>query len=182
MSWDEFDSVTETVALSYASQLRKELDEANIARMQPTIALVGGGKTLQYFCTQLALQKLGLRVLLLAESNTMSALHHLLGSCNALAIITDSKNSKVDTMGLRRLDMVECLPDSADSIYANLDAVKFQDFGDVWERHTFIIHSSGSTGLPKPIVHTNRSMMLIARMYRLFQEFDIENWFLLFPL
>jgi hypothetical protein len=25
-------------------------------------------------------------------------------------------------------------------------------------------------------------MMLIARMYRLFQDYHIENWFLLFPL
>jgi acyl-CoA synthetase (AMP-forming)/AMP-acid ligase II len=182
MTWNEFDSVTETIALSYAYQLRKELDEANVTQKQPTIALLGGGKTLEYFCTQLALQKLGVRVLLLAESNTLNALHYLLESCHALAVITDSKDSSTDTMGIRRLNMIEGFPQSPDSIYADLDAVKFQDSGDVWERHSFIIHSSGSTGMPKPIIHTNRSMMLIARMYRLFQEFDIENWFLLFPL
>ena len=182
MTWDDFDSVTETIALSYAYQLRSELDEANVTQKQPTIALLGGGKTLEYFCTQLALQKLGLRILLLAESNTMNALHHLLESCQASAVIVDAKNSKIDTMSLRKLDMIDCFPQSRDYIYADLDAVKFQDFGNVWERHTFIMHSSGSTGMPKPIIHTNRSMMLIARMYRLFQEFDIENWFLLFPL
>ena len=182
MTWDEFDSVTETIALSYAYQLRRELDEANITQKQPTIALLGGGKSLEYFCTQLALQKLGLRVLLLAESNAWNAIHHLLETCNALAVIVDSKNSKTDIMGLRKIDMIDCFPESKDLIYADLDAVKFQDFGDVWERPTFIIHSSGSTGMPKPIIHTNRSMMLIARMYRLFQEFDVENWFLLFPL
>jgi hypothetical protein len=182
MTWDEFDSVTETIALSYACQLRKELDEANVFQKQPTIALLGGGKTLEYFCTQLALQKLGVRVLLLAESNVLNALHHLLESCHALAVITDSKNSRTDTMGIRKLNMIDVLPQSSDSLHTDLDAVKFQDFGDVWERHTFIIHSSGSTGMPKPIIHTNRSMMLIARMYRLFQEFDVENWFLLFPL
>jgi acyl-CoA synthetase (AMP-forming)/AMP-acid ligase II len=182
MTWDQFDSVTETVALSYAYQLRNELGEANISQKQPTIALLGGGKTLEYFCTQLALQKLGVRVLLLAESNALNALHHLLESCHALAVITDSKNSSTDTMGIRKLDMFDGFPQSSDSIYADLDAVKFQDYGNVWERHSFIIHSSGSTGMPKPIIHTNRSMMLIARMYRLFQGFDVENWFLLFPL
>ena len=182
MTWDELNSVTETIALSYAYQLRTELDEANITRKQPTIALLGGGKTLEYFCTQLALQKLGVRVLLLAESNAPNALHNLLVSCNTLAVITDSKNARTDTMGIRKVDMIDGFPQSSDSIYADLDAVKYQDFGDVWERHTFIIHSSGSTGMPKPIIHTNRSMMLIARMYRLFQEFDVENWFLLFPL
>ena len=182
MNWDEFDTVTETIALSYAYQLRRELDEANVTQEQPTIALLGGGKTLEYLCTQLSLQKLGVRVLLLAESNALNALHYLLESCRALAVIVDLKNSKTDTMGIRKLDMIDCFPQSKISIHAVLDAVKFQDFGDVWERPTFVIHSSGSTGMPKPICHTNRSMMLIARMYRLFQEFDVENWFLLFPL
>ncbi|KAG0647940.1 Nonribosomal peptide synthase [Hyphodiscus hymeniophilus] len=182
MTWDEFDSVTETIALSYASQLRSELDKANVTQIQPTLALLGEGKTLEYFCTQLALQKLGVRVLLLAESNALNALHYLLESCQVWAVIVDSKNSKTDIMNLRKLDMIQGFPQSRDFIYADLDAVKFQDFGDVWERHSFIIHSSGSTGMPKPIIHTNRSMMLIARMYRLFQDFEVENWFLLFPL
>lgn len=182
MTWDGFDSVTDTISLAYATQLQRELGEANDAQRQPKIALLGGGMTLEYFCTQLALQKLGVRVLLLAESNALNALHYLLESCNALAVITDSKNSKTDTMGLRKLDLIETLPKSAPLVYADLDAVKFRDFGDVWERQTFIMHSSGSTGMPKPIIHTNRSMMLIARMYRLFQQFEIENWFLLFPL
>lgn len=182
MTWDEFDQVTESIALAYARQLKTELQEANATRRQPTIALLGRGITLEYFCTQLALQKLGVRVLLLAESNALNALHHLLESCHALALITDSKNSGADTNGIRKLDMVDALPQGTDTDWREVDFLKFQDFNDIWERHTFIIHSSGSTGMPKPIVHTNRSMMLIARMYRLFQEFDIENWFLLFPL
>lgn len=84
--------------------------------------------------------------------------------------------------GIKKLELLESLPLSSVLESEEVNAVKFQDFGDIWERHTFIIHSSGSTGMPKPIVHTNRSLMLIARMYRLFQEFNIENWFLLFPL
>jgi acyl-CoA synthetase (AMP-forming)/AMP-acid ligase II len=182
MTWDEFDRATETIAFSYARRLKNELSESNATQKQPTIALLGAGKTLEYWCTQLALQKLGVRVLLLAESNALDALHFLLASCNALAVITDSKNASTDTNGVRKLDMVEKMPECSDAIASGVDAVKFQDFGDVWERHTFIIHSSGSTGMPKPIVHTNRSMMLIARMYRLFQDYHIENWFLLFPL
>jgi acyl-CoA synthetase (AMP-forming)/AMP-acid ligase II len=181
MTWDEFDQVTEGIALIYANQLKAELEEANSTQQQPTIALLGRGITLGYFCTQFALQKLGVRVLLLAESNASSALHHLLETCNALAIIMDSRNSGTDTKGVRKLDLVDYFPKERID-QAQVDELKFQDFGDVWERHAFIIHSSGSTGMPKPTVHTNRSMMLIARMYRLFQEFDIENWFLLFPL
>jgi acyl-CoA synthetase (AMP-forming)/AMP-acid ligase II len=182
MTWDEFDNTTEILALFYAHQLSKELKEANASQKQPTVALLGGGKTLEYFCTELALQKLGIRVLLLAESNAQNALNHLLETCNALAIITDSRAASADTNGVRKIDMIETLPISSRLERSKVDAVKFQDFGDVWERPTFIIHSSGSTGMPKPIIHTNRSMMLIARMYRLFQEFEVENWFLLFPL
>jgi acyl-CoA synthetase (AMP-forming)/AMP-acid ligase II len=182
MTWDHFDQVTETLALAYARQLQSELSEANAHRKQPTVALLGQGSTLEYYCTQLALQKLGIRVLLLAESNSESALHFLLETCGTLAVITDSKNDRTDTRGIRKLSMFEELPKVVISRYDQVDAIKYQDFGDVWERHSFIIHSSGSTGMPKPVFHTNRSMMQIARMYRLFQTFDIENWFLLFPL
>ncbi|KAI9742414.1 MAG: hypothetical protein M1818_003947 [Claussenomyces sp. TS43310] len=182
MTWDEFDQITEHLAALYARDLQKVLTEANSSRKQPTIALIGGGRTIEYFCTQLALQKLGVRVLLLAESNAVIALHHLLDCCDVAAIITDSKNSGADTKGIRKLPMVETLPRHVDTDIIEVDSVRFQDFGDIWERHCYIIHSSGSTGLPKPIIHTNRSMMLIARMYRLFKEFEAKNWFLLFPL
>jgi len=182
MTWDRFDQVTETLALAYARQLQDELSKANASRTQPTVALLGQGSTLEYFCTQLALQKLGIRVLLLAESNAESALHFLLETCGSVAVITDVKNSKTNTSNVRKILMVEELPKVLHTTYDEVDTVKYQDFGDVWERHSFIIHSSGSTGMPKPVFHTNRSMMQIARMYRLFQSFNVENWFLLFPL
>ncbi|KAH8656954.1 hypothetical protein BGZ60DRAFT_531819 [Tricladium varicosporioides] len=182
ITWDEFDRTTEALALFYAKQLKCELEVANVSQEQPTVGLLGRGTTIEYFFTELALQKLGVRVLLLAESNAPNALHHLLEHCRALVVITDVRNAAVDTNGVRKLPMIENLPQKPTTQYSEVDAVKFQDFGDVWERHSFIIHSSGSTGMPKPIMHTNRSIMLIARMYRLFQEFSVENWFLLFPL
>lgn len=182
MTWEEFNRTTGSIALWYAEELKAELEIANVRKEQPTIALLGGGRTLEYFCTQLALQKLGIRVLLLAESNALSSLHHLLQTCHTLAVVTDSKNSSIDTNNIRKIDMIETLAATPTMQYSELDAVKFRDYDDVWEQHSFIIHSSGSTGMPKPIIHTNRSMMLIARMYRTFQEFEVHNWFLLFPL
>ena len=165
MTWDEFDSITESIALSYGLLLKAELEKANQARKQPTVALLGGGTTLEYFCTQLALMKLGVRVLLLAEGNALKAIQHLLESCRATAIITDRKNANVDARDVRKLDMIEILPEyDDDSITSRslVDSIRFDDDGDVWERHTFIIHSSGSTGMPKPIIHTNRSSKLMA--------------------
>ena len=182
LSWDELDRITESLAAIYAHELLWELQQANVIKEQPTVALLGKGVTIQYFCTEIALQKLGIRVLLLAESNSVSALHHLLGSCKVLAVIADEKNKNVHVEHIRRIAMVEELPYTVTVEQSSIDAIKFQDCKDVWERHTFILHSSGSTGLPKPIIHTNRSMMLIARMYRLFPDFEVQNWFLLFPL
>jgi acyl-CoA synthetase (AMP-forming)/AMP-acid ligase II len=182
MTWDAFDRITENLAALYALDLREELEDANKTQKQPTVALLGGGNSVEYFCTQLGLMKLGVRLLLLAESNPTNALHHLLDSCDVSVIITDEKNSKVEMQQVRKIRMVESLPTGSTVSSSEVDFVRFQDFGDVWEHHTFIIHSSGSTGLPKPIIHTNRSMMLIARMYRLFQDFEVKNWFLLFPL
>ena len=182
MTWDEFDRVTNNIALWYAHDLENELLAANATQSQPTVALLGEGKTMEYFCTQLALQKLGVRVLLLAESNAPNALHFLLETCDAVAVITDSKNSQTDVRFRRKIRMVEDLSCDSTASSSDVDDLRYQDFEDVWERHSFIIHSSGSTGMPKPIIHTNRSMMLIARMYRLFPEFEVKNWFLLFPL
>jgi len=182
MTWDEFDRITESLAARYAQNLREELEDANTTRRQPTVALLGGGNSVEYFCTQLSLMKLGLRVLLLAESNPANALRHLLDSCDVSVVIIDTKNARVEMQQVRKIKMIESLPKGQDVCPSQVDYLRFQDFGDVWEQHTFIIHSSGSTGLPKPIIHTNRSMMLIARMYRLFPDFEIKNWFLLFPL
>jgi acyl-CoA synthetase (AMP-forming)/AMP-acid ligase II len=182
MTWDEFDRITEILAAEYAQNLREEVEDANRTQRQPTVALLGGGNSVEYFCTQLGLMKLGFRVLLLAESNPPNALHHLLDSCDVSVVITDMKNAKVETYQVRKIKMVESLPRDLTVSSSEVDSTRFRDCGDVWERHTFIIHSSGSTGLPKPIIHTNRSMMLIARMYRLFQDFEVKNWFLLFPL
>jgi acyl-CoA synthetase (AMP-forming)/AMP-acid ligase II len=182
LSWDEYDIITESLAAAYAHELLWELQHANESRKQPTIALLGRGTTIEYFCTQLALQKLGLRVLLLAESNSVASLHYLLDSCNVSAVITDTKNAGADIKHIRRISMIEDISQNVTAQQTDVDAVKYQDFEDVWERHAFILHSSGSTGVPKPIIHTNRSLMLIARMYRLFPDFEIKNWFLLFPL
>ena len=52
-----------------AHSLREEVEDAIRTRRQPTVALLGGGNSVEYFCTQIDLMKLGVRVLLLAESN-----------------------------------------------------------------------------------------------------------------
>jgi acyl-coenzyme A synthetase/AMP-(fatty) acid ligase len=182
MTWEEFDQLTENVAKIYADQLTEVLRRANEAAKQPTVALLGSGRTIEFFVTEMALQKLGVRVLLLAEGNSIEAVHHLLKVCKAQALILDSKNYGTDSRGLQVLKMIENIAITQNSTELELSALAFDDGKDPWERQCFVLHTSGSTGMPKPIAHTNRSFMLIARMYRIFQTFHIENWYLLFPL
>jgi long-subunit acyl-CoA synthetase (AMP-forming) len=138
MTWGDFDSVMENLAALYAQNLREELKDANRTQRQPTVALLGGGNSMECFCTQLGLMKLGIRVLLLTKSNPTNALHHLLDSCDVSVVIIDTKNAEIEMQQVRKVKMVESLPREFIVSSAEVDYIQFQDFGDVWERHTFI--------------------------------------------
>ncbi|MCJ1477815.1 hypothetical protein MMC13_006488 [Lambiella insularis] len=183
VSWPQFDHVTDLLARHYGKLLQTVIANGQSSGCQPTIALLGLGTTYEYFATQIALQKLNLRTLLLADKSPDDALQHLLSKCHAVALICDLRNCNIAINGLQRVSMVENvlqLPETLEE--GELDSIRFEDERDPWERHAFILHSSGSTGMPKAIIHTNRSMMLTARSYRIFPDFHAENWFLLFPL
>lgn len=182
ITWGEFDRWTAVLAGYYSRKLEAVIKEANQIQKQPTVALLGGGFTFEYFATQMALQKLNIRVLLVAPQTSSSAIQHLVNVTEVKATITDKAH--VDLECLREMPIIP-LVEEVGEIQGEFDSaltLTYVDQSDAWERHTFIIHSSGSTGVPKPITHTNRSLMMIAKMYRLFPEFHIENWFLLFPL
>lgn len=180
VSWIEFNDLVRALAASYADVFQAQLVAGIANARQPTVALLGVGHTFQYFATQLALVRLGLRVLLLSPSNATAARHHLLEACDVMGIVADEQLLQT----LQDLDMpvAELLSrPTAESFTEKKDVLAFVPI-DSWNSHSFVIHSSGTTGLPKPIIHTHRSMMLIARMYRLFPEFYISNWYLAFPL
>lgn len=185
MNWAQFDAVTDAMALKYGHLLKELFQDSNAARQQPTIALLGRGTTLDFFVTEIALVKLGARVLLLAAQNSIQITDDLIQRCNASALITDSRHVVKPAKDIPVLAMIEDLT-SLDWNVSNssneLRSLAFDDGMDPWDRQVFIIHSSGSTGAPKPIKHSNRSVLIVARMYRLFPEFHIDNWYMLFPL
>jgi acyl-CoA synthetase (AMP-forming)/AMP-acid ligase II len=178
ITWVEFDRCTNILASRYSKTLHDILVRANATIQQPCVALWGAGHTIEYFATQMALAKLNVKVLLLADSAPVTTVTHLLNVTKAELIIADQQHERFYNQTLV-IPMEQSLPFESEP---PLDTVVFHDGKDPWERPAFIIHSSGSTGLPKPITHTNRSLMQIARMYRLFPEFHVENWLLLFPL
>ncbi|KAK3634370.1 hypothetical protein LTR56_007343 [Elasticomyces elasticus] len=180
VTWREFETVVHALAFSYSQLFRSQIDTGNTIRHQPTIALLGSGHTYEYFATQLALLHLGFRVLLLSPSNANVARDHLLTTCDAVGIVVQADlDADQQRIGLPMITMLP-LPLSSSAMLTH-DIEGFQH-SDPWNSHSLIIHSSGTTGLPKPILHTHRSMMLIARMYRLLPDREINNWYLLFPL
>lgn len=176
---------TNILAQRYGQALRSELLEANKSCKQPTVALLGVGVTFDYWAAQFALIKLKVRILLLAERNTVEVFRSLLSRCQAVAVVIDAKNEAVDTSGVRKIPLITNLPylnGRSDNQYGEVEDLRFEDKSDPWKRNVLILHSSGSTGPPKAIVHTNRSLMTPIRLHRLFSEFHSENLLLLFPL
>ncbi|KAI6910578.1 male sterility protein [Hortaea werneckii] len=175
VSWIEFNDLVKALAASYADVFHAQVVAGIANAKQPTVALLGVGHTFQYFATQLALVRLGLRVLLLSPSNATAARDHLLDACDVVGIVAEEQ--LLQTVQDLDMPVAKLLSrPTAGSLTEEEDVLAFVPT-DPWNSHSFVIHSSGTTGLPKPIIHTHRSMLLIARMYRLFPEFYISNWF-----
>lgn len=190
VTYFELDRLVSKVAAHYAEIFVQEFASANENGAQLTIAMVGVGITFDYFITIMALLRLHVRVLLLSNKNAKVAHEHLLDQCNAIGCIADTANLHAvgtkDENGFHQeiVPLVSIDDPVLDKV--DIDSIDIRDLGyqsdDEWNLHSVIIHSSGTTGMPKPIVHTNRSITLIARHHRLFRDFYIENFQICAPL
>ncbi|KAH9907809.1 male sterility protein [Xylariomycetidae sp. FL2044] len=185
LSWVECYELVCAASNHYSPQFYAQIDQGNATGSQPTIALLGEGCGIEYFITLLALIKLRVRVLLLSNKNAPVAHRHLINECSTVGIVVDDQNSAVldkeEIFSQRPVRMLSI--DDICSLGQTGDQEPAQfETKDEWNLQSVIIHSSGSTGMPKPIVHTNRSLCLIARAYRLYPEYFIENYYLCFPL
>ncbi|KAK8253281.1 male sterility protein, partial [Phyllosticta capitalensis] len=186
LTWQEFHGLVRSAVSIYSKILSAQIQSANESQKQPTIALLGTGHTIDYLIAQIALNQLGVRILLLSNKNAANAREHLLGVCEAVGIIADEANAAILDAKSEKENgrVIFQLVSFVDLQAKTPDETKAEGFeaDDVWNLQSMILHSSGSTGMPKPIIHTNRSLCLIARMYRLFPSFVVENWYLCFPL
>ncbi|KAL8804946.1 MAG: hypothetical protein Q9182_002256 [Xanthomendoza sp. 2 TL-2023] len=181
VSWEGFDKITDSVAALYSEQLQSELTLANASKTQPTVALRGRGTGIEVYITVVALQKLNIRILFLTSALLPKIVQTLCDRCSALAVIIDAEYSAEPLPNTRKIPLIEDpfgLPPSTSST----SIIRFEDNLDPWNRHSLIVHSSGSTGVPKPIIHSNRSVLLMARMNPLYPAFHIQNGYLLFPI
>ncbi|RDW87990.1 hypothetical protein BP6252_00022 [Coleophoma cylindrospora] len=188
VSFYELDQLVTNASIWYSRIFSKEITQANKDEIQPTIALIGVGITFDYYVTILALLRLHIRILLLSNKNSLVVHQYLLGTCNALGCIVDEANADAISYeeGFHQgpvplVSVAELQKGCVTNTHTDSDALGFKS-DDEWTLPSVIIHSSGTTGMPKPIVHTNRSLALIARHYRLYQDFYFENFQMCAPL
>ncbi|KAI4278042.1 MAG: hypothetical protein LQ337_001313 [Flavoplaca oasis] len=181
ITWDDFHRISDVVSTIYCEKLSTELANANNTRTQPTVALLGRATGIDFYITIVALQKLNVRVLLVSNALSPSIVQVLYDRCKALAMIVDEEYWATQLSVARKISLVENPFDLPKPTTA-ISVTRYEDGLDPWNRPSIVIHSSGSTGVPKPIIHTNGSLLLIARTYRLLPSYHIENWYLLFPL
>ncbi|KAG6991219.1 hypothetical protein G7Y79_00055g089950 [Physcia stellaris] len=178
---DLFHQLTNVIAAEYSRVLYRTLVDANETKTQPTVALFGHGNTMEYYITQMALQKLNIRTLLLGDKIPPEAMCSLIERCSALALIIESGLS-LRTQDLRQIPMIEDPFSRAENPSQRQETLRFDDGQDQWERQVFIFHSTGSTGPPKPVIHTNGSILTISKRHRLFLDVLFRNCLLMFSL
>ncbi len=188
VNFAELDELVSRAAIKYSLTFNDEIKSGNAEGKQPTIALVGVGITFDYLIAVLALLRLHIRVLLLSNKNSLVAHQYLLSECTVVGCIADRANIGVlgQEEGFHRPPVPLILVDSIKEVEFGSDGCDSSSRGfrtdDEWTLPSVIIHSSGTTGMPKPIVHTNGSICLIARHYRLYRDFYVENFQLCAPL
>lgn len=138
----------QTTALHYQKVLpqRKTSNEST-----HTIALLGVS-SLEYIFTFLALQRLGLTCLFLSTRLAKNALKHLLDTCDCQYIIVQPAFLQNLPGSLFTVPFISGAKLATEKINEHEKALDIDiDPGKEIGKISHIIHSSGSTGLPKPV-------------------------------
>ncbi|CCX33974.1 hypothetical protein FPQ18DRAFT_124893 [Pyronema domesticum] len=157
----DLDVMTHRTALAYSKVLptiRKSSDDAS------TVVAILGATNVEYIMTYLALQRLGLTVLFLSTRLAAPAYLHLFQKTNCSVVLAQpaylsvlEQTKELKNGELQIIPMLEptyitsAQADDSHPLPCEIDPAKEND------KIGWIIHSSGSTGLPKPIGHYQRS-------------------------
>ncbi|UKZ52330.1 putative NRPS-like protein biosynthetic cluster [Trichoderma virens] len=149
-----------------ASRYAQHVPARKTSQEKPRVVALLGLSNLEYLITLLALTKLGHTVLLVSTRITVEAVESLINATSTATIITDKRHSNTAKQvqelvpSLQLLDIVDravfeySIEAHGDTqLDAQLDAeIETQNIA-------FIIHSSGSTGHPKPIYQSHKSCL-----------------------
>ncbi|KAM0277439.1 hypothetical protein ACHAQH_005803 [Verticillium albo-atrum] len=131
---------------------------------KPVTVAVVGPSNFEYLITMLALTKLGHTTLFLSTRISQEAVENLIRTTGAQVLIADSRHAataEVAQQSLRGLKILDIVNSSAFDfdieVHADTQLDAHLDQAVETDNRVYIIHSSGSTGLPKPIYQTHRS-------------------------
>ena len=127
-----------------------------------TVVAILGPSSLDYLITVLALSRLGFTVLFLSTRISEAAYTSLLNSTKCSNICIDSSFHKTITgvkAHVSELNVLEVVPQAQFSQDVLFSTTQQLDFTQESSKISWIIHSSGSTGLPKPIYQTHNAAL-----------------------
>ncbi|ESK96633.1 nonribosomal peptide [Moniliophthora roreri MCA 2997] len=113
-----------------------------------------------YMISIYALHKCGIVPLLISPRNSRAAVVNLLKLTGSVALITDSFNEAEALASAEEAGVTTVLPVAPLPVHAPADKRKSFPFTMKWEEEcdkpVLIMHTSGSTGLPKPVAWNSR--------------------------
>ncbi|KEF59131.1 uncharacterized protein A1O9_03975 [Exophiala aquamarina CBS 119918] len=162
-TFPELEALSIRAARKYASLLPVRTDSSEDARV---IGLLGPS-TLDYFVTLLALSRLGFTVLFLSTRISEAAYLSLLEATGCRHMVVSPSFMRTICAvqrSLPELQTIDFLPQSEYDTDGSIDVPpqgleQTLDLDQETTKVAWIIHSSGSTGLPKPIYQTHYSAL-----------------------
>lgn len=153
------------VARHYLEE-HKQLAVRTSSTEKPTVVAMLGPSNLEYMVTMLALMKLGHTILFLSTRIVPEAVASLMQTTGCSAVLDDARHKatvdKAVTASVQAQiaprTVFEFLIDSETTSHTRLDVGL--DHSIETHNHVYIIHSSGSTGLPKPIYLTHKTALV----------------------
>ncbi|KAH7311242.1 male sterility protein [Stachybotrys elegans] len=133
---------------------------------KPSVVALLGPSNLEYLITMLALTKLGHSVLLLSTRIPQVAIESLISTTGASALLADSRFLDTAEQVGSSIPQLQVLQIAGRDVFEfHIETHSDTQLGKCLDPETetnnvaFIIHSSGSTGLPKPIYQTHKSCL-----------------------
>lgn len=158
-SFRQLEDFSRAAAASYATTLPRRTSSSEKARV---VALLGLSN-LDYVITTLALSRLGFTVLFLSTRIAVSACESLLQATDCDHIVADASFARTAaSLKMRResLAVLEMIPQSTYGRFSEkLMDTSNLDPEEESQQFAWIIHSSGSTGPPKPIYQTHAAAL-----------------------
>ncbi|KAI5927850.1 hypothetical protein F4810DRAFT_706586 [Camillea tinctor] len=150
-----------------AKHYEKFVPVRNSSEEKPSVVAILGPSNLEYLVTMLALTKLGHTILFLSTRISQAAIESLMTATNTKHLFADSRYLEVANQSVQgNLSHVRVSEIASRSVFefpVEMYADTRIDYNLDHEIETlnniYIIHSSGSTGLPKPIYQPQKSAL-----------------------